>query len=109
MVSGDEVPPTFTIKPRIQEQDDGNRLLFECHLVANPKPEIAWFHKESQLRDDKRTVIKADLVEPNKYNVTLLLSDVIESDKGPYRVFAKNKQGEVSATINLAFTRKFSF
>lgn len=45
----------------------------------------------------------------NKFTVVLELDDVIESDAGLYKVKAKNKMGEVAASINLNFSREFLF
>lgn len=39
--------------------------------------------------------------------MVLELDDVIESDAGLYKVKAKNKMGEVAASINLNFSRKY--
>ena len=41
------------------------------------------------------------------YMVVLELNDVIETDAGLYKVKAKNKFGEVAASINLNFSRKY--
>ena len=38
--------------------------------------------------------------------VVLELDDVVESDAGLYKIKAKNTYGEVSASINLNFSRK---
>jgi hypothetical protein len=38
--------------------------------------------------------------------VILELNDVVETDAGLYKVKAKNKYGEVSASINLNFSRE---
>jgi hypothetical protein len=48
-------------------------------------------------------------VGTNKFLVVLELDDVIESDAGLYKVKAKNKMGEVAASINLNFSREYSF
>ena len=40
------------------------------------------------------------------YMVVLELDDVVESDAGLYKIKAKNTYGEVSASINLNFSRK---
>lgn len=104
---GEDIPPTFTKKPRIREEDDGNRLVFECQLISSPRPQIIWYKDDNDKIDvDSRTESKILEVGPNKYLVSLELNDVIESDAGIYRVKARNKQGEVSASINLNFTRK---
>ena len=38
--------------------------------------------------------------------VVLEINDVVESDAGLYKVRAKNKFGEVAASINLNFSRE---
>jgi hypothetical protein len=109
MVVREEKAPTFTIKPKIRQEDDGNRLIFECQLDSNPRPEILWFRGDICVEDDYRTFSKIREFSPNKYIVSLEINEVIESDAATYKVFAKNKRGEVSASINLNFTRKYYF
>ena len=51
-------------------------------------------------------------VEPaggNIFNVLMDITGVTQADGGSYKVVAKNKLGEVSASINLNFNRKYSF
>lgn len=103
----DDFAPSFTQKPQLRQEDDGNRLIFECQLVSSPKPEIAWFRGETELSQDDRTNFKMQSVGTNKFLVVLELDDVIETDAGLYKVKAKNKMGEVAASINLNFSRKF--
>jgi len=109
MVVREEVAPTFTLKPKIRQEDDGNKLIFECQLNSNPRPEIRWFRENILVNEDYRTISKITEYSPNKYTVSLVIDDVIESDAGTYKVLAKNKRGEVSASINLNFTRKYCF
>lgn len=45
----------------------------------------------------------------NKFLVVLELDDVIETDAGLYKVKAKNKMGEVAASINLNFSREYQY
>jgi len=87
----DDFAPSFTQKPQLRQEDDGNRLIFECQLVSSPKPDIAWFRGETELSEDDRTNFK------------------IQSVGGLYKVKAKNKMGEVAASINLNFSRKYSY
>ncbi|UYV65942.1 unc-22 [Cordylochernes scorpioides] len=100
----EEIPPTFIQKPQIRQEDDGNKLVFECRLDACPRPDIAWFKGERQIYDDRRTSIRVTETATNRYYVALELDDVFETDAGLYRVTARNLQGEVSASINLNFT-----
>lgn len=106
--SDSEIPATIIRKPRIREEDDGNRLLFECLLLGLPRPVVEWYkgdHKITLL--DGRFQTRLQEVSLNRYVATLDLVDVVGEDKGQYRIFATNKQGHVSAAINLTFTRKF--
>lgn len=103
--------PYFKQKPQLKQADDGNRLIFECALAAQPIPSIEWWRGESQLNDnDGRTLFKIQSnSEPNSYNVSLTLDDVVEEDAGLYRVVAKNLCGEVAASINLNLSREYCF
>lgn len=105
----DDFAPSFTQKPQLRQEDEGNRLIFECQLISSPKPEISWFRGDTQLSEDGRTNFKIQSVETNKFLVVLELDDVIETDAGLYKVKAKNKMGEVAASINLNFSRKLHF
>lgn len=98
--------PSFTQKPQLRQEDDGNRLIFECQLVAKPKPTIEWYRSEELLSENARTKFKIQSFGENKYFVVLELDDVIDTDAGLYKVKAKNRMGEVSASINLNFSRK---
>lgn len=51
--------------------------------------------------------MKIQTVGTNLFLVVLELDDVVESDAGLYKVKAKNKMGEVAASINLNFSRKY--
>ncbi|CAN8004247.1 unnamed protein product, partial [Ixodes hexagonus] len=97
--------PSFLHKPTLRQEDDGNRLVFECQMMSHPRPEITWCRGDVELRDDHRTSIKVVEIEPRKYHVSLELNDVIETDGGLYKVFAKNKEGKVDSSINLNFSR----
>lgn len=102
----EDFAPSFTQKPQLRQEDDGNKLIFECQLLAAPKPDIEWFRSDTLLSEDNRTVFKIQSIGTNKYLVVLELDDVIETDAGLYKVKAKNKMGEVAASINLNFSRK---
>lgn len=106
MVVAEDFAPSFTQKPQLRQEDEGNRLVFECKLLASPKPETTWFRGDVQLAEDHRTGIKLQTIGTNSFVAVLEIDDVIESDAGLYKVVAKNKMGEVAASINLNFSRK---
>jgi hypothetical protein len=51
-------------------------------------------------------IARIQSIANNKFLVVLELDDVIETDAGLYKVKAKNKMGEVAASINLNFSRE---
>jgi hypothetical protein len=54
----DDLAPSFTQKPQLRQEDDGNKLVFECQLLASPKPEISWYRSDELLQEDNRTKFK---------------------------------------------------
>ncbi|VVC89475.1 unnamed protein product [Leptidea sinapis] len=100
----DDFAPSFTQKPQLRQEDDGNKLIFECQLLGSPKPEICWYRSDELLKEDNRTQFKIQSLANSKYLVVLELDDVVEADAGLYKVKAKNKMGEVAASINLNFS-----
>lgn len=103
----DDFAPSFTQKPQLRQEDDGNRLIFECQLLASPKPDIEWYRSDVLLVADGRTTFRCQANgEAHTYAVVLDLDDVVETDAGLYKVRAKNRMGEVAASINLNFSRE---
>ena len=48
----DGIPPRFPKKPTIRQE--GDNLIMECLLEANPLPEIAWFRSDKSIKENKR-------------------------------------------------------
>ena len=70
--------------------------------------QVTWFRQDEAIREDDRTIIKSTETQVGTYMVVLELDDVVESDAGLYKIKAKNTYGEVSASINLNFSRKLN-
>lgn len=100
----DGTAPAFAKKPSIRQEDDGELLLFECRVTADPAPEISWFHNGSPVHEKPgrfKIIVQPD--GGHNYNCTLQVSDVTVEDAGKYKVVAKNELGESNATISLNF------
>ena len=81
-------------------------MLFECQLISRPRPTVKWYKENRQITDyDQRITTKLKEFAPNRYLATLDINDVVGIDAGVYRIHAVNMQGDVSASINLNFTR----
>jgi hypothetical protein len=101
---GDDVAPRFTQKPALKQEDGGQRLVFQCALEASPKPDIAWFRGTTPLTSSDRLRMRVDSAGGSAYNVIMEIIGVTQGDAGTYKVTAKNRLGEVSASINLNFS-----
>jgi hypothetical protein len=50
----DGIAPTFAQKPSIKQEEDGKRLRFECRILADPRPEVSWFHGGTAIKNGGR-------------------------------------------------------
>lgn len=99
---GDEIAPRITKKPSLEQEDNGNRLVINCEIQASPEPEIKWYKDGSPLVQNSR--VKSSIESKNNlYSIYLDIDNVTSDDSGAYKVTAKNKLGEVSASISLNF------
>lgn len=103
---GDDIAPRFTQKPVLKQEDNGAKLVFQCTLEASPKPDIQWFQGTTPISQSNRIKMRVEPAGGNKYNVMMDIIGVTAADAGTYKVVAKNKLGEVSASINLNFSGK---
>ena len=104
----DGLPPTFIQKPIIKQEKDGKRLIFECKISAEPKPDLLWSHDDLPIPDSGRYLIYCDALPNNVYVACLEIDDIITSDGGKYKVSAKNPLGESNAQINLNLDSKLA-
>ncbi len=80
--------------------------IFECELAGWPQPTVTWYRGDAPVREDERTYVRVQETQARSFLVVLEINDVVEADAGLYRVKAKNKFGEVAASINLNFSRE---
>ena len=105
--SAEGLAPVFIQKPIIKQENDGTRLIFECKISAEPKPDIFWSRDDVAVENSGRFLIYCDALPNNSYLACLEIDDVNTSDGGKYKVTAKNSLGESNANITLNLDRKF--
>ena len=103
---GEDTAPRITVKPSLRQEDNGNKLVFQCEIEASPKPEIKWFKENVQLTETNRIKSKIDEKSGNAFVLSLEIDNVTSDDSGQYKVNCKNRLGEVSASIALNFAGK---
>ncbi len=98
------VKPTFTERPIIRQgEDTENKIIFECRLVGDPRPEITWYHNDKQIVETERHKYFMELDSKLFFLCRLEITNVDARDVGTYKAVARNSSGEGHATINLTF------
>lgn len=100
--------PRITVKPSLQQLDNGNKLEFHCQIEANPKPEIKWLKENVLINESARIKSRVEPGSNNLYDLYLVIDNLTSDDSGQFKVSAKNRLGEVSAAIALNFAGKTS-
>lgn len=93
--------PRFPKKPTIRQE--GDILIMECVLEANPSPDITWYHDNKVLSDNSRVRMIRVVTGKDIYLLTLEISNPTREDGGNYRCNAFNNYGESNANISLNF------
>merc|ERR1712038_589773 len=101
--TGGGVKPTFTERPVIRQSDEGTKIIFQCRLAGEPKPNLTWYHGEKKVEESSRIKMSVKLDKKMYYLCCLEISNVEAGDAGQYKAIAKNEYGESQATINLTF------
>lgn len=104
--SNDGSAPIFIQKPLIKQENDGKRLIFECKISAEPKPDLRWTRDGIPIDNSGRYLIYCDPLPNNSFIACLEIDDVNASDAGKYNVLAKNPLGESNAQITLNLESK---
>lgn len=93
--------PRFPKKPTIRQE--GDVLVMECLLEANPAPDISWFQGTKAISDNNRIRMIRKATGKDVYMLTLEISNPTREDGGNYRCNAFNSYGESNANISLNF------
>ncbi|XP_070570382.1 muscle M-line assembly protein unc-89-like [Ptychodera flava] len=90
-------PPVFVRKPKEQEVEERQRVVFECEVTGSPRPEVTWYLDGIELESDDHYVIEYSESGICK----LLIVEVNMDDEGEYEVKAVNKVGSDSCRTEL--------
>lgn len=98
--------PRFPKKPVIHQE--GDVLVMECELEANPVPEINWFHTTKLISDSERIKMSKKSVGKDLFLLRLEITNPTREDGGNYRCNACNIYGESNANISLNFQGSYA-
>lgn len=98
------IEPSF-----IGEMDDtitvfeGNDLDLTFYLRGRPMPNVTFYKDEFPVIESERVELSS---RGNRFSLTI--TGVVKRDAANYKVFAKNKAGTATKTVEVLFTRKLS-
>ena len=75
----DGTAPTFSKKPTIRQEDNGNTLVFHCAIVADPLPQITWYHNGVKVQDTEKYQVGGFLVEDIS-SISLPICEAFKAD-----------------------------
>lgn len=102
----EDTAPRITLKPQLKQEDNGNKLIFHCEIEAHPKPDIKWFKENIAISESARIKMRVEDKSDKLFALFLEIDNLTSDDSGQYKVNAKNRLGEVSASIALNFAGK---
>lgn len=94
--------PVIKDKPKIIKIIKKKTVVIECVVISKFEPKCAWFKETNKIEESSRHKVEIQQVKEGEFAVKLEISQVVEEDKGSYKLIAKNEKGEaVSQTVEL--------
>ena len=99
-------PPRAVLTKKYEEGlifEDGDVIRLKVNFTGRPRPEVAWFHENTQLDSGERLEI-----ETGDDYTTLKVSPAIRADRGEYSVRLQSNLGEDTASFLVTIASKTS-
>ncbi|MEY8593645.1 immunoglobulin domain-containing protein [Butyricimonas hominis] len=103
--SVDYEAPEIVEKPKVRVSESGNLITMEVRFKGNPAPSVTWYHNLREIIDNAgdRYTIRVFADDYGTITTVLEIENPGLEDDGFYKIRLKNKAGETTATIRLAF------
>lgn len=85
--------PVIREKPKVLRREKEEKVIIECHIKSSAQPECVWFKENSMVKIDSKHKLQIRKVEKGEYAVLLEIEKPSATDKGLYKVQAKNEKG----------------
>lgn len=93
------VVPVIKDKPKIIKITKRKTVVIECVVISKFEPKCTWFKETNKIEESSRHKVEVQQVKEGEFAVKLEISEVIEEDKGLYKVIARNEKGEAVSQI----------
>lgn len=96
------VVPVIKDKPKIIKVIKKRTVIIECTVASKFEPKCTWFKETNEVKNSTRHTTIVEQTKEGEFNVKLEINEVQDTDKGSYKVVAKNEKGEaVSQVVQL--------
>lgn len=94
-----EIVPVIKDKPKIIKIVKKRTVVIECIVCSKFEPKCTWFKEEKAIKETTRHAVQVEQVKDGEYAVKLEIKEVKETDKGSYKLVAKNDKGEATSQV----------
>lgn len=92
-----EIIPVIKEKPKVIKIVKKRTVVVECKVLSKFAPECTWFKENSAVREDSRHKVQVEQTKDGEFAIKLEISEVNKTDKGMYKLVAKNEKGEATS------------
>lgn len=93
------VVPVIKDKPKIIKIINRRAVVIECTVASKFEPKCTWYKEETAVNESKRHAYLVEQTKEGEFAVKLEINEVEETDKGSYKLIARNEKGEAVSQI----------
>lgn len=92
-----EIIPVIKEKPKVIKIIKKRTVIVECKVMSKFAPQCTWMKEEKEVKEDGRHKYIVEQVKDGEFAVKLEIENVEKTDKGFYKLVAKNEKGEATS------------
>ena len=89
--------PVIKERPKVIILRRQKKIIIKVIVATGAKPKVIWYKESAAVREDSRRQVKIDEISKGQYEVALEIDKVDRSDKGSYKLAARNEKGECTS------------
>lgn len=89
--------PVIHERPKVLRRTKEEKVVIECHVKSNAQPECVWYKENSMVRIDAKHKLQIKKIDKGEYAVCLEIDKPSATDKGLYKLQAKNEKGVIAS------------
>jgi hypothetical protein len=86
-------------KPKIIKIIKKRTVIIECVVASKFAPSCTWFKETTAVKESQRHLVQISQVREGEFAVKLEINQIKETDKGSYKLVARNEKGEATSQV----------